>query len=70
MENTNYEPSIPIWEKLNLTIEEASIYSGIGTGKLYEISNKEDCPFVLWIGSRRLIKRKKFEEYLANVDLL
>lgn len=70
MENTNYEPSIPIWEKLNLTIEEASTYSGIGTGKLYEISNKKDCPFVLWIGSRRLIKRKKFEEYLANADFL
>lgn len=70
MVNTNYEPSVPIWEKLNLTIEEASTYSGIGTGKLYEISNKVDCPFVLWIGSRRLIKRKKFEEYLANADLL
>lgn len=70
MENANYEPSVPVWEKLNLTIEEASTYSGIGTGKLYKISNKEDCPFVLWIGSRRLIKRKKFEEYLANADLL
>ena len=24
---------IPIWEKTNLTLEEAAAYSGIGTGK-------------------------------------
>lgn len=50
----------------NLSIEEASIYSNIGTGKLYEMTEKQDCPFVLWIGSRRMIKRKIFEEYIAN----
>jgi excisionase family DNA binding protein len=49
-----------------LSIEEASIYSNIGTGKLYEMTEKQDCPFVLWIGSRRMIKRKIFEEYIAN----
>lgn len=30
---------IPIWEKANLTLEEAAAYSGIGTGKLREITN-------------------------------
>lgn len=34
--------------------------------KLYEMTEKQDCPFVLWIGSRRMIKRKIFEEYIAN----
>ena len=57
---------VPIWHKPNLSIEEASIYSNIGTGKLYEMTEKQDCPFVLWIGSRRMIKRKIFEEYIAN----
>ena len=40
---------IPIWCKANLTIEEAAAYSGIGMAKLYEMTESEDCPFVLWI---------------------
>ena len=54
-------PSVPIWKKMNLTVEEASEYSGIGTSKIKELSNSEDCPFVLWNGAKRLIKRKQFE---------
>lgn len=56
--------NIPIWEKLNLTLKEASVYSGIGINKLREISESDDCDFVIWIGSKRLIKRKEFEKYL------
>ena len=55
---------IPIWCKANLSIEEAAAYSGIGMAKLYEMTESEDCPFVLWIGSRRMIKRKVFDEYI------
>ena len=51
---------------MNLTVEEASEYSGIGTSKIKELSNSEDCPFVLWNGAKRLIKRKQFEEYLSS----
>ena len=57
---------IPIWGKANLTIEEAAAYSGIGMAKLYEMTESEDCPFVLWIGSRRMIKRKAFDEYIER----
>lgn len=31
--------------------------------KLYQMTNREDCPFVLWIGNRRLIKREVFNDY-------
>lgn len=55
---------IPVWEKTNLTLEEASAYSGIGVNKLREISNENSCPFVLWVGSKRLIKRKQLDKYL------
>lgn len=58
---------IPIWEKSNLTIEEAAVYSNIGINKLREITDQKDCEFVLWVGSKRLIKRKKLDEYLAEV---
>jgi len=57
---------IPIWEKSNLTVEEAAAYTGIGMNKLRELSDDENCPFVLWNGNRRLFKRKKLDEYLEQ----
>lgn len=57
---------IPIWEKVNLTLEEASAYSGIGINKLREISDDKNCNFVLWVGSKRLIKRKLLDSYLEK----
>lgn len=58
---------IPLWHKSNLSIDEAVAYTGIGRAKLYEMTNREDCPFVLWIGNRRVIKRQAFDEYIANM---
>lgn len=57
---------VPIWEKSNLTLEEAAAYSGIGVSKLRELSNDKHCDFVLWNGNKRLIKRKKLDESLEN----
>ncbi len=57
---------IPIWEKSNLTIEEAAKYSGIGIIKLREMTERSDCPFVLWVGRKRLIKRREFDEYIVK----
>ena len=37
---------VPIWEKTNLTLEEAAAYSGIGINKLREITNNDRCDFV------------------------
>ena len=34
---------VPIWEKSNLTLEEAAAYSGIGINKLREMSDSKDC---------------------------
>lgn len=59
--------SVPLWEKANLTLEEAAAYFGIGINKLREMTNGEDCPFVLWNGSKRLIKRKTLEKYLESI---
>ena len=58
---------IPIWEKSNLTLDEASAYSGIGINKLRKLSDERNCNFVLWNGSKRLIKRRKLDEYLDKV---
>jgi len=57
---------VPVWEKSNLTLEEAAAYSGIGIHKLRELSDKEDCEFVLWVGTKRLLKRRKLDEYIER----
>lgn len=57
---------VPIWEKMNLTIEEAAEYSNIGINKLQEITKEPRCPFVLYIGRKKLIKRKEFEKYISE----
>lgn len=58
---------VPIWEKSNLTLEEAAAYFGIGINKLRALTEDEQCTFVIWNGSKRLIKRKKLDEYLDKV---
>ena len=57
---------VPIWEKANLTIEEAAAYFGIGMNKLREPTEEEQCKFVLFVGTKRLIKRRLFEQYLEQ----
>lgn len=57
---------VPVWEKANLTVEEAAAYSGIGLNKIRELSNDEQCSFVLWVGSKRLIKRRLFDAYIER----
>lgn len=60
------EETVPVWHKANLTVEEAAMYFGIGENKLRAISEGSDCPFVLWNGSKRLIKRTALEKYLEK----
>ena len=57
---------IPIWEKSNLTLEEAAAYSGIEMGKLRELTNEKNCNFVLWVGNKRLIKKRLFDHYIEQ----
>jgi len=58
--------TVPLWEKSNLTLEEASAYSGIGINKLRELTNDKNCKYVLWVGSKSLIKRKLFDDYIEK----
>ena len=57
---------VPIWEKANLTIEEATEYSNIGINRLEELLKKPNCSFVLYVGKKKLVKRIKFEKFLSN----
>lgn len=58
---------VPISEKANLTLEEAAAYFNMGKDKIRELTDEKNCTCVLWNGSKRLIKRKPFEEYLYTL---
>lgn len=54
---------VPVWEKMTLTLEEAAAYTGIGENRLRDITNDEQ-DLVLWVGTKRLIKRRALEKYI------
>lgn len=57
---------VPIWEKMNLTIKEAAEYSNIGINRLSLMLSDPSCPFALFVGKKKLIKRRAFEEYINS----
>lgn len=59
-----------LWEKEVLTLYEAYLYSGIGTNKLRELTQRPDCPFLIWYGRTRLIDRAELEKYVKSVNRL
>ncbi|MBD5449739.1 MAG: DNA-binding protein [Lachnospiraceae bacterium] len=65
MENAKSE-RVPIYQKMALTIREAAEYSNIGINKIDDMLKQPGCPFVLYIGKRKLVKRKEFESYISG----
>lgn len=57
---------VPVCKKVLLTVKEASAYTGIGAAKLRDISDFEDCTFVLWVGNHRMFKREKLTRFLEE----
>lgn len=55
---------IPVWEKVALTLEEAAAYSNIGINRLRKLTEEHNCPFVVFVGKKRLIKRRLFENFI------
>ena len=61
--------NVPIHLKVTLTIREAAEYSSIGINKIDSMLRMPKCPFVLYVGTKKLVKRKAFEEYI-NRELI
>ena len=57
---------VPIHLKMNLTSKEAAEYSNIGINKIDSMLRSPNCPFVLFVGSKKLVKRKEFEQYISQ----
>lgn len=57
---------LPIDRKMLLSIREAAEYSNIGINKIDELLKRPNCPFVLYVGTKKLVKRKAFEEFIEK----
>ena len=67
MTNQNQQvTSLPIDRKMLLSIREAAEYSNIGINKIDELLKQSNCPFVLYVGTKKLAKRRAFEEYIEG----
>ena len=64
------EEKVPIHLKMTLTIREAAEYSNIGINKIDAMLKKPDCPFVLYVGTRKLVKRREFEDYIHRETVI
>ena len=60
------EINVPICEKAALTIEEAAEYSNIGQNRLSELLKQPRCTFVLYVGKKKLVKRREFDEFISH----
>lgn len=60
------DEKVPIYQKVTLTIKEAAEYSNIGINRIESMLKKPNCPFVLFVGTRKLVKRREFEEYIRE----
>ena len=58
------DEKVPIHLKMILTIREAAEYSNIGINKIDRLLKSPNCPFVLYIGTKKLVKRRAFEDYI------
>ena len=67
MTNQNRQvTSLPIDRKMLLSIREAAEYSNIGINKIDELLKQPNCPFVLYVGTKKLVKRRAFEEFIEG----
>ena len=67
MTNQNQQDKfLPIDRKMLPSIREAAEYSNIGINKIDEMLKQPNCPFVLYVGTKKLVKRKAFEEFIES----
>lgn len=65
MSASSYD-KIPSHLKMVMTIKEAAEYSNIGINKIESMLRAPNCPFVLYVGTKKLVKRKEFEEFISK----
>ena len=70
LQRTKNVKKVPIHLKMTLTIREAAEYSNIGINKIDTMLKQPNCPFVLYIGTRKLVKRREFEDFIHRKTVI
>lgn len=60
------ELDVRIAEKPTLSLNEAVAYTGIGEKKLIQLSRAPNCDFVVYVGAKRMFKRRRLVEFLES----
>ena len=60
------ELQVPIHLKMTLPIKETAAYSNIGINKIDSMLRAPNGPFVLLVRTKKLVKRREFEEYISQ----
>ena len=68
-ENNEKMPLVRVSEKIVLTIPEAAL-SNIGQNRLNKLLRAPNCPFVIRVGTKKLVKRKEFERFISDHDYI
>ena len=62
---------VPVYEQYTMTINEASCYFRIGENKLRRMAEENpNAPWYLMNGNRIQIKRKQFEKFIDELDVI
>ena len=64
------EPKVEIKDKVTLTIREAAELSNISINKLDSLLRKPNRPFVLFVGTKKVVKRKAFEDFIQKTLII
>ena len=55
---------------MTLTAREAAEYSNIGINKIDSMLRSPNCPFVLFVGTKKLVKHRELEQYISRTTAI
>lgn len=61
---------VPVYQKALLTIAETTALTNIGRDKIKELMKNNDCNFYLKVGTKTLIKREMFVDYINKKSVI
>ena len=62
--------TVPIYLKMTLTARETAEYSNIGINKIDSMLRVPNCLFVLFVGTKKLVKHRELEQYISRTTAI
>ena len=62
--------TVPIHLKMTLTAREAAEYNNISINKIDSMLRVPHCLFVLFVGTKKLVKHRELEQYISRTTAI